>query len=598
MEESGNSKSRARYYLRVLRPLFWWFLFALVLYGIRTHQRLMEQTRLTYSTWLNGLPVATDARFDGQPIASGAKIPLGHHTFTITQPKAVPFSTNLFIWYGGRDFGAIQLKRAKGVLSVNASPVAPLLSIEGDEYSVSLTNSSGLNATVPTGEYTITARYPYSTWQDRVKVYTVGLIPVRIDPRLGTLRLTCNKSCATYELLRVNVEPMLSGDLPATLTDLPENAYKVVARHHDHEWTKMFYLKAGTTNTIDVDFQYGAALLETTPPGAVVFDSAGTQRGVTPLTLSELQPGKWKFNLRLNDYEPVTATLAIEANQTNSFRTNLISQSYERAMQTARELMNAEKYEEAAQSLADALHVQPGDAAALALQKEAVGSGSIARAESFGKQGDYIAGIKELDKALAALPDNERGKNMLADFKQHEPEQRARLEREHIEAWTNAFNAFTAKITGAALVETHELDTAKPVAEVRRAIVEQFRSVEPIFRLSHVGWTNDIFFMDADQEVSGGGRLCMIVGAQINDHQTRIAFKVIEYKSEALGLKILGAVLASATSTTYQSNYKPINPSDAQTSESDKKRISEGMSLTTEKIKKAIGEARNETTVK
>jgi hypothetical protein len=91
MEESGSSNNRARYYLRVLRPLFYWFLFVLVLYGIRTHQRLMERTRLYFDLTLQGrqerylqslvgggdTPFGATATFDGKPIVNGDKTPLG-----------------------------------------------------------------------------------------------------------------------------------------------------------------------------------------------------------------------------------------------------------------------------------------------------------------------------------------------------------------------------------------------------------------------------------------------------------------------------------------------------------------------------------------
>ena len=602
MEKSGNSTSRARYYLRVLRPLFYWFIFVLILFGIRTHQRLMDRTRLYFDLTLEGreerfgmqllnqgeTPFGATAAFDGHPILTGTKIPLGYHTFTITHPKTVPFSTNLFIWYGGHNFGVIDLKRSKGTLTISSTPPAPLLFVRGPEFEVTLTNSSSIDLSVPTDQYDVTVQYPHSRWYRRVAISSGIPIPVKIDPRFGLLQLTCNQVGATYELSDATGNFVQSGDLPAAISDLPEGLYQLTSWHHNHNWKQQAFVRAGETNGVPVEFNYGAANLETTPPGATVFDSDGTQRGVTPLTLSELQPGALKFNLRLDNYEAATVMLSIASNQTNSFRTNLVSQSYAGSMRTARQYMNAGRYDEAAQSLTDALHAQPDDVAALALQRNAVGFGCIARAESLGKQANYIAAIKELTHALEVLPENERAKQMLDDFNRQAPEQRARLEREHIEAWTNTFKAFTEKITGAALVEMHEMKTSKPAKEAQTAIVEQFHSVSPEFNLTHVGWTNDVFYMDANQEVSGGGRLCMIVGAQIYDDETRIAFKVIEFKSEAIGLRILGAVLANATSTTYQSNFKPINPADEKLSVSDKNRVSEGVRIVTEKIERAI----------
>jgi hypothetical protein len=313
--------------------------------------------------------------------------------------------------------------------------------------------------------------------------------------------------------------------------------------------------------------------------------------GTTPLTLNELQPGTMKLNLQLNNYESCSVSLEITANQTRSIHTNLTSQSYTSSMRAARQSMNARAYDDASRYLADALRAQPNDAAATALLKQADSLGSIARATELGKQGDYIAGIKELEKALTAMPDNEHAKQMLADFKQHEPEQRARLERENSETLTNVFNEFTGKITGATSVERHELTTSKSAQDLQTALVHYFTGVEPIFRITHNGWTNETFFMDFDQEVSGGGRMCMIVGTQIKEGETRMFFKNIEYKSDAMGLKIFGAVVGAITSTKFQSGFHPIDPTETKLSDSDKKRIADGNQIITDRIQHAIGES-------
>jgi len=123
MEKSGTPEKRVRHPLRILRPLFWWLILVLALYGIRTHQRLMEKTRLDFTVTLQGQPhFEASTTFDGKPMVSGQKISLGNHTFAVTLPKAEPFSTNMFVWYGGHDFGTIDLKRTMGTLSVSADP--------------------------------------------------------------------------------------------------------------------------------------------------------------------------------------------------------------------------------------------------------------------------------------------------------------------------------------------------------------------------------------------------------------------------------------------------------------------------------------------
>src|SRR5690348_3775496 len=107
MESTGSttnppaSGDRARHWRRVLRPLGWWLVLVLVLFAIRTHQRLSDETRLKFSVTLAGreLMIGATASFDQRGIESGERIPLGWHTFTISHPKGEPFLTNLFVWY-------------------------------------------------------------------------------------------------------------------------------------------------------------------------------------------------------------------------------------------------------------------------------------------------------------------------------------------------------------------------------------------------------------------------------------------------------------------------------------------------------------------
>lgn len=577
--------------LRILRPLLWWGLLVAVLFAYRTHQRLMEQTRLLFTVSLQGASVLDESatRVDGRPISSGDQIRLGWHTFSVSHPKAVLFSSNLFIWYGPHDFGNINLKRATGVLEVSAVPLAPVLSIKGPEWDLTLSNSSGVTRTLPTDDYIVTLRYRYLEEGHPVRVLGDVTNTLHIAPRFGALQLSCNQSNATFQLLRPDGESVEAGDFPAAITGLPEGTYNLVARHHDHLKTETARVTAPATNSINTHFEYGAAVLETSPVGASVTTADEHDWGSTPLTIPELEPGRWTFNLRLNNYETATVRMEIAANATNTIHTNLLNLSYARAMSLAREAMASRDYDRASASLVDALRAVPDDSAAIALEREALGLGHLARAKILGDQGHYTAGRRELEKAVARLPQNVEAQQLLADFKQHEQDQAARQKQANIEALKKVFDSFTGTINGAAFAETHQLKTSKPVRQVESAMVDQFRTVSPKFNLPYVAWTNETTFcMNAEQEVSGGGRLCMIVGGSITDEETVVLFKVIEFKGEALGIKILGTMLGAATSTKFNPSYHPINPSSAQLSDSDKSRIAEGVRVVTERIQHAI----------
>jgi tetratricopeptide (TPR) repeat protein len=595
---SVPSESRPRYWRRVLRPLAWWLLLVLVLFAIRTHQRLMERTRLDFTVSLAGNTIFPEpvAMLDGKEAYNDQLVSLGNHQFTVTHPKGEPFATNLFIWYGGHNFGNIDLKRAKGTLSIRVDPPAPRLSIQGPEFSVTLTNSTGFSDSVPTDQYTVEAQYRHWQKSQTIAVNENSACNLTIAPKIGALQLACNQSEATFQLLNLDDQLVEAGDFPATIVELPEAGYKLVALHHNHQWTEYPAVKGGITNTVTVEFKYGKATLETIPAGAAV-TSNGHYLGVTPLTLTELQPGTWNFDLRLDNYEPITATLAVAAYETASFYTNLVSQSYTGAMRSARGFMDAANYKRAIEALDDALRVQSDDPAATALRREAIGLANIQRAETLGNKGDYVAGELALNNALIALPDNERAKQMLADFKQHEPAQLEQIRLERLNRPRVVYNEALGQYTDVSLFEDHELKTAKPASEAAAAIVQALQTGQPPFKVTRSQSPKpDTFAIEAMLELPGllgegttsGRRRCIIVCGQTTDQETEILFKVMEYTAKTT-IKFSIANLLQ-TATTDNVNYIPIHPSRLAMTDKLQAQLAAGVADVTARIQGAVGQ--------
>ncbi len=187
----------------------------LVLFAIRTHQRLSEQTHLSFETTLRGQPVSYEVAvtLDNSPFTSGARIGIGQHQLTLQHPKAEPFSTNLFIWYGKHDLGELALKRSTGSLRVTANPPAGLIDIRGAEFSLRLTNSPGLTMNVPTDAYTVEAHYEH--WQQTEQTSVGSMIPgtCAFAPRLGAAQLTCNQSGASFQVLNAREQLVEAGGI-------------------------------------------------------------------------------------------------------------------------------------------------------------------------------------------------------------------------------------------------------------------------------------------------------------------------------------------------------------------------------------------------
>ena len=169
-------------------------------------------------------------------------------------------------------------------------------------------------------------------------------------------------------------------------------------------------------------------------------------------------------------------------------------------------------YDHALQAVNDALAAKPGDTEAMTLQREATGLGIIQRAEKMGQQGDFIGGGKEMKRALQYLPDNSEAKQMIAEFKQHEPEQIEQMRVDRLALPKKTFDSFMVGRSEAALFESHELKTDKPAAETKAAIETQMKTVQPFFQILRSVMSGEIFQIEALQEFSGGQRRCIIIG--------------------------------------------------------------------------------------
>ena len=593
MKAKHLAESRKGYWRRVLRPLFWWLLLVLVLYGIRTHERLMNQTRLTFTITLAGQPPSPEATatWDGQPIFSGQKIPLGHHQFTVTHPKGDSYTTNLSIWYGAHGLGNIDLKRTMAVLAVMADPPAPWLYIHGPEFNVTLTNSPGMTSSVPTDRYVVSSKYAHWSRSDEV---LAGMPATwRIAPRLGTARITCNETDATGQFLQADGQVMEAVKFPYTISELPEGTYRVTAQHHNDTLSRTVTIAAGTTNQLSLEFLYGEAVLETEPSGATVRTGDGRYWGITPLKVVELKPGSQMFILQHAGYESVTAPLAIVVNQSTHFQTNLISVGYTGSMKAARLALNAEDYAGALKALGEALIAKPGDADALTLQRNATGLGSLQRARKLGLQGDFIAGQLELATTLGVFPDNTEAKNLLAEFKRREPEQREKLRLERLERGNVAFKNALAEYPDAGLFDQHEFKTTKPVGAVYPAILNALK-IPPAFQVvknySPGPETYEIRFVQQFSTFMGtsaGRRDCVIVCAQTKDDETQVLFKIVEYTTEAKIKFSIGNLIGTPAAV----NYVPISASRiGPLSGKLQARLNEGVTNVTARIQGVIGQ--------
>lgn len=586
----------------MLRPFLWWGILVLVLFLLRTHQRLSERTSLWFEPTLAGRQVGYESSvaLGEQRISSGDRVTIGWHTLTITHPKTRSFTTNLFLWYGQRQLGKIPLTRATGTLALETKPAARLLTVRGPEFTTNLNDSVGLKQTVPTDSYAVEAQFKHLAQRVVVEVRDGVTAAHQFAPSLGDVAVTCNQTEATFELLTSDARSLERGTVPTTLTEIPEGNYRLVLQHHGNRVEQAVMVRAGVTNEARVEFQYGALALETEPSGAAVLRD-DERVGVTPLVLTELLAGNRTFMLARDNYEPAVVVVKVTANQTNRFQTNLVSRRYSEAMRVARDQFAAGRYDAAAEAAGEALKHKSDDPAAKALLRGATGLSHLSRARLKSERGDFAGGIVELNAALELLPDNADAKALLADLTRHEEDrlaaekklaaEQAERERKRQEAELaerkaeakikelhEAFNILLRGFPDGDKFQEQELTTAKTVGSAGEAIKEAFTGGEPSFKIVQFEQPrSDLFALQARQAVGIGYRDCFVVGSRVRDAETRILFKVLEY-DQPPRLNLLGGLITGGV--TFQN--------DSNRAAKFQEQIKEGAPMVRQRIRRAV----------
>ena len=585
-----TAKQRPRSWQRVLRPLLWWVVLVLVLYAHRSHERLLLNTRLSVVPWLGNRSVGNEAqlKLDGRFFSSGEQIPLGWHSLSVSHPRADQFVTNLFMWYGRRDLGRIDLKRAVSTLAVAAEPPAALLRIRGSEFSATYTNSAGMTSAVPTDRYTIEAEYAYWRGTEDAVVAAGRTTSRRFAPRMGGLRLTSNRPETGFKLEAELGHVKESGTVPVTIANLPAGAYRVVAEYEGDVRPKTVDVSAGQTNEADFQFVYGGVELRSQPAGAQVTALGGRHLGMTPLELPRLAPGRWELKLTLEGYLPVNLDVEVLANQTNAVSTNLVNAGYAEAMAAARSHWAQGNAMRSLEALERALKIRPTDPEALALQREAGSAKLLADTREFAKTGDFASARQAVEKLLALVPAHPEGSALVKVIEAGEVEQQKRaatLERNRAsllaeQRRTNqtfelelAFYQTLKEFRPAELAfQRNELRTARPVTEVADAIYKELSNEEPRFTayVERNSLPDKPLAIVGRQELPGGRRQCIIVAGQLAPGETVVLFKVVEYKGEA-------------------ANYVAIEPYQPERLPAKQRtQLQEGIKLVRERLERAI----------
>lgn len=472
---------------------------------------------------------------------------------------------------------------------------------------MTLTNTPGLTTVVPTDPYVIEASYKYWRQQSEVTVFADQSAVTIYAPKLGALRLEVSHPDVGYRLEGSDRGLIEAGKLPATVDELPEGEYRLVSTRRADRQTTAVKIKAGMTNAVRVEFIYGAAVVESDPAGATVYHR-DRELGITPLALSELPTGEFSFALRQSDYESVTNTITVTADQTNSFHTKLVSRFYTQAMQRARQLYATKEFDLAAEAAAEALKYKPDDVDAKRVQRDASGRAQLSLAEAKGEQGDFAAAIKAANKAVELLDESVYAKTLLADLskreqerveaeqkrqaelaeqkrKQEEAQLAIQRRQQSINRLNTRFYQLNRSYKNDAAFNRHDLVATNAANSAATAINSALVGGQPSFEIVKYDWPQaDMFTIQARHRLGLGYRECLIVGGQVAEGEMHVFYKVFEYENPP-DLNLLNGFMTVTGSITVTSQDPNV---ERRKAERFQERIKEGAELVKTRIQSAV----------
>ena len=603
---SGQPQTKA--WRRILLPLYGWVILVLLLFALRSHERLSARTNLRFTAAVAGQPRFSEvsAQLDGQSFSSGERVRIGWHQLVLAHPKGRSFATNLFVWYGERNLGALTLARTAGTLDISTTPPAQSVTVRGPELRTDLTSVSAEKLAAPADEYSVTAIYPYFTVEQRVTVADNQTAICVVAPAVGDLHANFGYAGARYELRRLaDSQPqnqvLESGELPATITALKVGAYQLRARYRglvvDHSVT----IAATPTNQLAVEFPLGNISIETKPTGAVLRDVQGNELGKTPFNLTGVPAGAWRGEVVLTNYVPVPLAVTVLAKQTVTLQTNLMR----RSLATALTLMEQNRREanEDLGPLTDAFQAalkdDPENVGVVKVLKKLHASQALVDAYHLGKSGDLAGALRGADGALALMPEDQDMQQQVADFKKSIQEQQAKVAADsQIEVANKLREAaalrvsrprdYFAKLMGETPHSTDFVDQTLTVrgqmAEVRTKVIEALgKSIALKFAIEENAQPfEEGFLIRGKMNLLDGFRRCYLVGGQTANGEVTIRFKVLEYTWPP------ELALAALISRPSEDRAISINQSNMGASLNEARRA-EGIRLVTDRIRSAFG---------
>ncbi len=222
------------------------------------------------------------------------------------------------------------LHDANGHLVITSEPAGAKVMIEGREPMLTPVEIKELPAGETEVRIEMSGFKPVVTWVDVLERQTTMLPKVALEKTVGKIELVSEPPGAEYKIIRTSPrggdemgELVKTGQTPSLIEDLITGEYEVLvtmAGWPPHsEKIKVEHNRSASVSAI---FAKGGVNITSDPIGAEIWATPGSapfkKRGLTPLTIPDLLPGRHQIEVRYQDWVPIRRTLEVRGNVTQN----------------------------------------------------------------------------------------------------------------------------------------------------------------------------------------------------------------------------------------------------------------------------------------
>ena len=540
---------------KVLRPLLWWLVLSMLLLTWQFHRRQEQQASIDFAVLLEGRAArpAYRAELNDVLFDSGRHSGLWHKKLTIQAQDAEPFTTNVFVWYGGKNLGNIKLTRSRGTLDLSTKPSAFRVSVNGSETNCNFHDTLHESLPLPTGRYQVTAAFARFATNTEVEILANQTSHLLFDPGITTLQLNSQPTNAEFDLRSVAVPDIsIHNNTPVVLTDLPSGEYQLRIWRGDYQKTMPLKLnRALGTNELSVEFDYAQLAITSKPAGALITEGDNLV-GTTPTNLT-LPAGFHRLEVTKDGFRATNFSLTLEANENRSLAVVLPSLAYLEAIEQARNHLSGAfpDLNRAQESLDKALQIEPNDPTALRLKQTIVFQRHLRDARELRRTGVFWKANTEVDEALKISAADAEALALKSDLEkdmQSAAQAKATARREQP---AKIFQERVSHLKHSELFPSQKMEFTGQIGAARAALVRALEK-NPSWNIrQNVTEDEDTASIQADIRGLASRQAVYLVVAQTADNTIEVHFKLFLYS--------LGSNIHIGLTGISEDSYKPMH---------------------------------------